>query len=186
VGRARVVGIYDAGSNAIAVVETALHDATGHALATTTSTLFARAAQGVDGRRPADEPWEVGAREPDRRVVYGIAANQSLLYRLCGDRNPLHSDPVRARKVGFETPPLHGLCTHGFVARALIATACEGDVERFGSLDARFSAPVFPGDRLEVAVWQDGEEVLVQASTARGVVLDRGRFRAGAPVAVGR
>jgi acyl dehydratase len=186
-GRARVCGIYDAGANAIAVVETVLLDAdSGEPLATTSSTLFARGARGLDGQRPADEPWEPGDGEPDHRLAYSIAPNQALLYRLCGDRNPLHSDPARARQAGFERPPIHGLCTHGFVARALVATACAGEVGYFGSLGGRFTAPVFPGERLDVAIWERDGGALVQARTARGVVLDRGRFHVGAGVAVGR
>ncbi|GJX31019.1 enoyl-CoA hydratase 2, peroxisomal [Tanacetum coccineum] len=57
------------------------------------------------------------------------AAQESLLYRLSGDYNPLHSDPKLAEVAGFSRPILHGLCTLGFAVRAVIITICNGDAK---------------------------------------------------------
>ena len=74
------------------------------------------------------------------------------MYRLSGDRNPLHSDPTFAKRAGFDRPILHGLCTYGFTGRALLHTVCGSDPVRFGSMRARFSKPTMPGDTLTVSV----------------------------------
>ena len=90
---------------------------------------------------PKNPPPE---RAPDHSVTYQTTKDQALLYRLSGDRNPLHSDPTFAEMAGFPTPILHGLCTYGFTGRALLHTLCESDPSRFKSIDGRFSSPVFP------------------------------------------
>src|ERR1700734_1554673 len=106
---------------------------------------------------------------------------QALLYRLSGDRNPLHADPKFAARGGFSRPILHGLCTYGFTGRALLHTLCAGDPARFRSMSARFSRPVLPGDTLVVSIWlpPDGEHTaLFQTATEDGtVVIDRGRMQ---------
>jgi acyl dehydratase len=78
----------------------------------------------------------------------------ALLYRLCADPNPLHADPATARAAGFDRPILHGLCTYGVAARALIEGACGNDPNLLHGLDARFSAPVFPGETLRTEIWR--------------------------------
>jgi acyl dehydratase len=91
---------------------------------------------------------------PPRTVVrYSTRQDQGLLYRLSGDRHPLHSDPLYAARSGFPKPILHGLCTYGFTGRALLHTYCAGQAARFRAIQARFSAPVFPGEELTVEMW---------------------------------
>lgn len=105
--------------------------------------------------------------------------NQALLYRLSGDRNPLHSDPWFAHeRAGFPRPILHGLCTFGYAGRALLNGACEGDVAKFGTMDARFTSPVFPGQTLTTSVWNtnEGTAFRTTASPDERVVLDEGRL----------
>jgi acyl dehydratase len=125
---------------------------------------------------PGDGPWSRPEREPDHRVVYRTRPDQALLYRLSGDRNPLHSDPAFAARGGFDRPILHGLCTYGFTGRALLHTVCGSDPGRFHSMYGRFSRPVFPGDVLVVNLWRDGDDrTLFQTETQDGtVVIDRG------------
>src|SRR5690606_20391408 len=101
---------------------------------------------------------------------------QGLLYRLGGDRNRLHSDPGAAREAGLDRPILHGLCTYGFAARALLHTACNGDPAQFGTMSGRFTHPVFPGDSLALRIWDDKDLVRFQVLTAGRVVLDHGSF----------
>ncbi len=105
---------------------------------------------------------------------------QALIYRLSGDRNPLHADPKFAARGGFSQPILHGLCTYGVTGRALLRVLCDGDPARFGSMSARFSRPVLPGESLTVSVWrQDGGDTALFRTTKQDgtVVIDRGRLR---------
>ena len=114
----------------------------------------------------------------DHEVTYATRDDQALLYRLSGDRNPLHSDPAFAKLAGFPKPILHGLCTYGVTGRALLHTLCGSDPAQFKMMDARFSKPVFPGDALTVRMWEDGTgRALFQTVTQDGtVVIDGGIF----------
>src|SRR5919199_1920553 len=110
-----------------------------------------------------------------------LHGDQALLYRLNGDRNPLHSDPDFAGRGGFPKPILHGLCTYGFTGRALLHGLCGSDPSRFTSMEGRFSRPVYPGDTLTVSMWVNGNEgglvpgVTVYAYMTRPVVERWGR-----------
>jgi acyl dehydratase len=104
---------------------------------------------------------------------------QALLYRLSGDRNPLHADPEFAARGGFSRPILHGLCTYGFTGRALLHTLCGSNPARFQSMSGRFTRPVLPGDTLVVSIWRedDGTAQFRTATEDGAVVIDRGQMR---------
>ncbi len=177
-----VTGIYDKGSGALVVSENAAVDAaTGDPLVTSTSSAFIRGEGGFGGERgPRDgsEQWERPVREPDLRVEQQTRPEQALLYRLTGDRNPLHSDPRFAARGGFSVPILHGLCTYGITGRALLHALCDSDPARFGSMSGRFTRPVLPGETLVVSIWRDEGGALFQTAKQDGtVVIDRGRMR---------
>jgi acyl dehydratase len=122
--------------------------------------------------------FEPPARKPDHEVTYATRIDQALLYRLSGDRNPLHSDPSFAKLGGFPRPILHGLCTYGFTGRALLHTLCGSDPSRFRSMEGRFSKPVMPGDELTISMWVDGKQCLFQTLNQDGeVVFDQGVLR---------
>jgi len=178
---ATVTGIYDKGSGALVVTENAAVDAaTGEPLVTSRSSAFIRGEGGFGGERGSDQPWERPGREPDHRVVQPTRPEQALIYRLSGDRNPLHVDPKFAARGGFSQPILHGLCTYGVTGRALLQVLCDGDPARFGSMAGRFSRPVWPGESLTISIWrQDGSDTaLFQTTKDDGtVVIDRGRMR---------
>src|SRR3546814_15803884 len=89
----------------------------------------------------------------DERADLATRPEQALIYRLSGDYNPLHADPAVAAAAGLDRPILHGLCTYGIAGRALLAALCGNDPARLARLDCRFPAPVFPGDRLALALW---------------------------------
>jgi acyl dehydratase len=174
-----ITGIYDKGSGAVIVSEsTSVDSVSGETLIKTRSAAFIRGEGGFGGDRGPSGPKNVPPeRPPDHKATYSTRPDQALLYRLSGDRNPLHSDPEFARRAGFDRPILHGLCTYGFSGRALLHTLCDSDPSRFRSMEARFSKPVWPGDDLTISMWVDGNEVLFRTETQRGdVVIDQGRF----------
>jgi acyl dehydratase len=151
----RVANLYDKGRAAIAVTESESVDGhSGEPLFRTRLALFIGGAGGWGGDRGPSVSWQPPDRGPDRTVSYQTTPQQALLYRLCGDRNPLHSDPGYARRAGFERPILHGLCTYGFTGRALLHAVAGGDPARLISMNARFAAPVLPGDSLHVDIWR--------------------------------
>lgn len=168
----RTIGAFDKGKDkgAVVVNETIWTDEKGEKVATLTGSTFARGDGGFGG--PSDgapEPHAVPTRKPDISVPIETRADQALLYRLNGDRNPLHSDPDVAKRAGFPRPILHGLCTYGITCRAVLQEICDYDPEQILSHQARFSAPVFPGDTVTVDLWKDGDVVSFEAR-----VLDRG------------
>jgi acyl dehydratase len=177
-----ITGIYDKGSGALVVKENTAVDAiTGEPLLTSTTSAFIRGEGGFGGERgprAGNEPWKRPERDPDLRVTQPTRPEQALLYRLTGDRNPLHTDPAVAARGGFGAPILHGLCTYGFTGRALLHAACDGDPARFASMSGRFSHPVLPGETLVISVWRDGGGAAFQTAKRDGtVVIDRGRMR---------
>jgi acyl dehydratase len=185
-----VAGMYDKGSAGLVVLESeSRHAASGELAFTSRSALFIRGAGGFGGPRNPEGDEEsaraaepLPTREPDEVVTYGTRPDQALLYRLSGDRNPLHSDPTFAKRAGFDRPILHGLCTYGFTGRALLHAVCASDPSRFGAMRARFSRPTLPGDTLTVSVWDIGEtdpgSYRFRTETQRGeTVIDAGLFR---------
>jgi acyl dehydratase len=103
-------------------------------------------------------------RPADADASYDVTPQQALLYRLCGDRNPLHADPGFARAAGFPAPILHGLCSYGIVLRTVVDALLGSDVTRVGGFTARFAGVVFPGETIRVRAWDEGEQVLVSAT----------------------
>ncbi len=96
-------------------------------------------------------------RPSDDALDLPTAPNQAALYRLMGDRNPLHVDVATARAAGLDRPILHGLATMGLVGRALIHLACAGDPRRLSAMRLRFTAPVIPGDTIRTEIWDEGD-----------------------------
>jgi acyl dehydratase len=176
---ARVAAIWDKGKGALVVIEAHAVDAAGDPLYSTRSSVYIRGEGGWGGERgPSGKANTPPDRAPDHVITYSTRPDQALLYRLNGDRNPLHSDPTFAQRAGFDRPILHGLCTYGFTGRALLHALCNGDPDRFKGMEGRFSAPVLPGDDLTVNMWvEDGEAVFQTARTDGTVVFDGGRCR---------
>ena len=175
-----VTGIYDKGSAAVVETENrAVDGATGAPVVTTRSSVFIRGEGGFGGDRGTSEPWQVPDRAPDHKVTQQTRPEQALLYRLSGDRNPLHSDPSFAARGGFSRPILHGLCTYGITGRVLLHEVCGSDPARFAFMSGRFSRPVLPGESLVVSIWLgDGGTAQFQTAKEDGtVVIDRGSLR---------
>jgi acyl dehydratase len=172
-----VVGMYDKGSAAVVVTEASCADAaTGEPLVTTRASIFIRGEGGFGGDRGPASEWRVPERSADLQVNYQTRPEQALLYRLSGDRNPLHSDPAFAARGGFKRPILHGMCTYGYTGRALLHGVCGSDPARFKSMEGRFTSPALPGDELTVSIWVDGSTAYFRTTSNGAVVIDRGRL----------
>ena len=176
IGQGRVAAIYDKGKAALVRLETTVSDTDGNPLWTSRAGLFISGEGGWGGDRGPASEWALPERDADAVVVYDTRSDQALLYRLNGDRNPLHSDPKFAEMAGFDRPILHGLCTFGFTGRALLHGRCDSDPDRFGSLGGRFKSPVMPGERLAVHMWDEGDQTLFQTRVGDRVVFDAGVF----------
>jgi len=165
----RTIGAYDKGKDkgAVIVNETVWTDEKGEKVATLTGSTFARGDGGFGGPSEGQpEPHAIPSRKPDLSVEIPTREDQALLYRLNGDRNPLHSDPDSAKRSGFPRPILHGLCTYGITCRAVLQAITGYDPDQILSHQARFSAPVFPGDTITVDLWKDGRSISFEARVA--------------------
>ena len=145
------------GKNAILVLKgTGTDPETGEVVAESVSTAVIRGEGGFGGQ-PGERPVApaIPDREPDAKVALPTTEDQPLIYRLSGDRNPLHSDPWFAQNLaGFPKPILHGLCTYGVAGRVLVAELGGGDATKIRAVGARFTSPVFPGETLTTSVWR--------------------------------
>jgi acyl dehydratase len=173
----RVVGIYDKGVAALVVAESQVVDVlTSEAVATCRSAMFIRGEGGFAGDRGPKTQWPEPDRDPDAVIEYQTRPEQALIYRLTGDRNPLHSDPAFASLGGFSQPILHGMCTYGYTGRALLHAVCGSDPSRFKSMSVRFSNPVVPGAKLTVSIWRAGDVAHFRTSSEGAIVIDHGRL----------
>ena len=165
--------IYDKGRGALIVADAETTDEAGEVLCVNTFGAFVRGEGGFGGDRGPSGPKNVPPeRPPDEVVEMQTLPQQALIYRLSGDRNPLHADPNFAKMAGYDQPILHGLCTFGHVARAVIQKYCGGDPDRFKGLDVRFSGVVFPGDKIITEMWKESNtQITLQAKTQRGEVV---------------
>lgn len=143
-------GIYDMKKFAQLVLETS-STINGEPIFETVWSIIVRGAGGFSGPRPPEsrEPQPPKDRAPDWTFEETTSPEQALLYRVSGDVNPLHADPEFAAMVGFpQGPILHGLCTYGFAARAIVKNAAGGDATKLRSFSAQFRKPVWPGDTI--------------------------------------
>lgn len=170
--------MWDKDPHAMVWTETELRDpATGRVLARTRTGAFLGGAGGFGGERGPSSAWAPPERAADADIAFATRPDQALLYRLTGDRNPLHSDPAFAARGGFERPILHGMCTYGFATRLLLAELCGGGVSRFRRISGRFARPAYPGDPMRLLIWRDEDGASFQVVTHDGeVVIDRGRL----------
>lgn len=162
----RVAHIYDKGKAALVVVEATTEDDSGQVLCINRFSLFLRGEGGFGGDPgPSSDTAAPPEREPDHVVESPTLPQQALLYRLSGDRNPIHADPEMAALAGFPQPILHGLCSYGIVCKAVVDIALSGDVGAVARYQARFAGVVYPGETIVTSMWDEGDRILVAAST---------------------
>lgn len=181
IGRTKILDIVDkgAGKGALIYTERKVSDKASDAMiATVTQTTFCRADGGFGGpKRDSPPVHAIPDRRPDAACDLSTRPEAALIYRLSGDRNPLHIDPAVAKAAGYERPILHGLATFGVAAHALLKTVCGYDPARLVAFGGRFSAPVFPGETIRTEMWRDGAVVSFRATVVeRNVVaMNNGR-----------
>jgi len=164
----RFTEIWDKGKAAVIVSETTVTDPDGKLLWTTKRSIFARGEGGFGGERGPSTSVAAPDRAPDYEIAVPVLPQQALLYRLCGDRNPLHSDPEFAAAAGFPKPILHGLCTYGMTLKALVDTLLDSDASQVKTYGARFAGVVYPGETIKVSAWkEDGRYVGVVTAPSR-------------------
>ena len=158
-GRAvtKFTDIWDKGKAAVIWSETVVTTPDGTPLWTQKRSIFARGEGGFGGERGPSTSAGTPSRAPDFELCIPVSPQQALLYRMCGDRNPLHSDPQFAAAAGFPRPILHGLCTYGMTCKAMVDALLDGDASRVGSYGARFAGVVFPGETLKASIWKEGD-----------------------------
>ncbi|HEY8069859.1 MAG TPA: MaoC/PaaZ C-terminal domain-containing protein [Burkholderiales bacterium] len=163
IASSRVTAAYDkgAGKGAVIYTEAVVKSAAdGKPMFTLLGSTFARGDGGFGGPSGSGpQPHPIPDRKPDATATLQTRKDQALLYRLNGDRNPLHADPDLAKRVGFPVPILHGLCTYGIACRAILQTVAAYDPKRIAGFDVRFSAPVYPGEAIATDIWVDGRTV---------------------------
>jgi acyl dehydratase len=172
----RVVAVADKGPGKGAIITrevTIRAKEDGRKIATVTSSIFARGDGGFGGPPGTVQSVSaVPAGSPDLSLNIQTRPGQALVYRLSGDRNPLHCDPEAAARAGYERPILHGLCTYGVCCRAILETYADFEPAAIKRLAARFSAPCYPGDIISVDFWKASDHLAFQARVVeRGVTV---------------
>jgi len=160
-----IAGIYDKGKAALIVIEVETREAGGPKLFTNRFSIFARGEGGFGGDAGPKAGNEAPTRAPDAVVESPTLPQQALLYRLSGDKNPLHADPDFAKLGGFDKPILHGLCSFGIVCKAVVDELLGGDVTRVARYQVRFAGVLFPGETIETSMWRDGNKILIAAKS---------------------
>lgn len=165
-----IKAIYDKGKGALVILKTETYDEKDTLICINEYGIFVRGEGGFGGERgPSGERNLPPEREPDMVVEDQTTPQQPYIYRLSGDLNPLHADPNFAKLAGFEKPILHGLCTFGFVGRAILHKLCGGNPEKFRLLEVRFRDVVYPGDKIITEMWKESDNrYIIRAKTQRG------------------
>lgn len=183
----QVVSVLDKGTDRGVLVQTLTRvrdRATAQPLFDLENLYYCRGDGGIGSVGPAPiPPPPLPARPPDLVRVTQTEPHHALFYRLTGDRNVIHADPTIARAMGFARPILHGSATLGIACREILASLCQHDPTRILSFGTRFSAVVYPGDRIATDLWVDGEQISFRCRVPERdvTVLDQGRCRLAPP-----
>ena len=160
----RVAELWDKGKACLCVLEVETkHE--GEKLFTNRFGLFLRGEGGFGGEPGPKAGNEAPDRKPDGVIESTTLPQQALIYRLSGDKNPLHADPDFAKMAGFETPIIHGLCSYGVVCKAVVDEVLGGDTDRVARYQARFRGVGYPGETYLTSYWKEGNKVLIQAKS---------------------
>jgi acyl dehydratase len=162
---AHIPEIYDKGKAALVILESTSRDESGDPLFTNRFSLFIRGEGGFGGDSGPKAGNAAPDRAPDGAVESKTLPQQALIYRLSGDKNPLHADPEFAKMAGFDQPIIHGLCSYGVVCKAVVDAVLGGDVSRVARYQARFAGVGFPGETYRTSWWQEGDKLLIESKS---------------------
>ncbi|MFD3536211.1 MaoC/PaaZ C-terminal domain-containing protein [Streptomyces sp. NPDC058664] len=162
----RATAVYDKGRAAVIVQESTLLGEDGEPLISQRNQIFVRGEGGFGGDRGPAERLPAPDREPDLVTDIPTLRQQALLYRLTGDRNPLHADPATARRAGYDRPVLHGLCSFGMAVKAVTDRLLGGDAAAITGCRTRFAGVFFPGETLRLRVWDTPDGYRLTATSA--------------------
>jgi acyl dehydratase len=163
--RGKIAEIWDKGKAALVVLEVDTRDESGKPLFTNRFSLFLRGEGGFGGE-PGPKPGnQAPERRPDGVIETQTLPQQALIYRLSGDKNPLHADPEFAKLGGFDRPIIHGLCSYGIVCKAIVDQVLGGDVAKVARYQVRFAGVGFPGETYQTSYWKEGDKILIQAKS---------------------
>lgn len=181
VTKSKIAGVLDKGADKGAVVllrREVIEKDSGDLLATVDMSIFARGDGGIgSSMKEAPVMGTIPDRPADVVIDMPTSPRAALIYRLSGDVNPLHAEPAVAKQAGFDRPILHGLATYGVMGHAVIKGVCDGDPGKVKSLKGRFSAPVFPGELIQVSLWREPGGVAIRAAVpARNAVVFNNGF----------
>jgi acyl dehydratase len=157
--------IYDKGKAALVILESTARDETGEDLFTNRFSLFIRGEGGFGGDSGPKAGNQAPDRAPDGTVETTTLPQQALLYRLSGDKNPLHADPDFAKMAGFDQPIIHGLCSYGIALKAVVDDALDGDTGKVARYQARFAGVAFPGETYITSYWKEGDKIFLEAKS---------------------
>ena len=163
--KGRIADVFDKGKAALVIIENESRDESGEPLFTIRMSLFLRGEGGFGGPSGPKAGNVAPERAPDGVVVSTTLPQQALLYRLCGDKNPLHADPEFAKMGGFDTPIIHGLCSYGIACKAVVDDALAGDVTKVARYQARFAGVAFPGETYLTSWWKEGDWILLEVKS---------------------
>lgn len=158
----RIQDVMDKGKGAIILVDQECFDEDGDKLSKAQMSVFVIGGGGFNGKRTSPHiipTFDHPKRKPDMSVQQKTNIDQAALYRLSGDYNPLHIDPMIASLAGYSQPILHGLCSLGFSTRHVLHTYAGGDSDLFKAIKVRFTKPVYPGQTLRTDMWQEGNRI---------------------------
>lgn len=163
----QISGVFDKLKGALIDLDVVTRNTKGEDLFLNRFSAFIRGEGGFGGERGTETGNNPPGREPDRVITEKTLTQQALIYRLSGDFNPLHADPQFAAMGGFENPILHGLCSFGFAARAVLHQFCHNDPAKFKAIKVRFSNHVYPGETLVTEMWQEEtSKIIFRSKTA--------------------
>ena len=163
--KSRVAEIWDKGKAALVVLQVDSADESGNPLFTNRFSLFLRGEGGFGG-----EPGPKASNKPPERAADGVVESptlpqQALIYRLSGDKNPLHADPEFAKLAGFDKPIIHGLCSYGIVCKAIVDEVLAGDVTKVARYRVRFAGVGYPGETYLTSYWKEGDKILIETKS---------------------
>ena len=165
VNQPRIAGIYDKGKAALIVIEVDTSLENGEKLFTNRFSIFARGEGGFGGDPGPRTANNAPTRPADAIVETPTMPQQALIYRLSGDKNPLHADPDFAMMGGFDKPILHGLCSYGIVCKAAVDELLGGDVNKVARYQARFAGVFFPGETMVTSMWKEGNQIVLASQS---------------------